>query len=232
MCTRILGIIFLFCTFGSAGYGQSFPDHNGKSSPDPRNFRKESSYTEAIDFNNVDFERINAVIFYLTNETRTKFHLKPLLYAPELEHTAMMHANDMIRGDFFSHLNEKDPQKRTPNDRARLCNISNPYLSENIIEGFGLQYKAHETVYLRGSGKFSKSEKGELIKPHTYLSLGEALIAGWMNSPEHRKNMLSKDAMQIGCGSAKFINHDFNDMPTFYVVQNFQCYQPIENINP
>jgi hypothetical protein len=31
-------------------------------------------------------------------------------------------------------------QKKTPNDRARLCNVANPFLAENLIEGYGLQY--------------------------------------------------------------------------------------------
>lgn len=195
---------------------------------DHTNFRNEPSFKEEIDFNHIDLERINQVIFYLTNEIRVKQKLKPLLYASELEHSAVMHARDMVNGNFFNHINHSDPKKRTPNDRAKLCRIANPFLAENLIEGYGLRYTSNEPIYIRGKGKFSKTPDGELIKAHTYLSFGEEQLKRWMNSKEHRKNILSKEAIQIGCGTAMFINSEFNDMPSFYVVQNFQWYQPIQ----
>jgi uncharacterized protein YkwD len=195
-------------------------------------FRKEQLFKEFIDFNNIDYNRINAVVFHLTNEIRVKNNLLPLNYAPELEKSAMMHARDMKAGDFFSHFNETDATKKTPNDRAKLCNVANPFLAENIIEGYGLQYKANENVYVQGRGQFSKTREGELLKAHTYISFGEALITGWMNSKDHRKNILSKEALQLGCGVTYFADPEFNDMPSFIVVQNFQWYEPIKLINP
>jgi uncharacterized protein YkwD len=199
---------------------------------DHQSFRNRPLFNEVIDITNIDYKRINRVVFYLTNEIRVKYKLQPLSYAPQLEKSAMMHAQDMITGKFFSHINETDAKKRTPNDRAKLCNVSNPFLAENLIEGYVLQYKSHEIVYLRGSGQFSKTPEGALIKANTYLSFGETQIAGWMNSKEHRKNILSKEALQLGCGSAYFVNHEFNNMPSFYVVQNFQWFEAIKPIIP
>ncbi len=98
-------------------------------------------------------------------------------------------------------MNPKTASKHSPNDRAKLHNISNPFLAENIIEGYGLQYTSKKTVYLRGKGNFSYKPDGELLKPHTYLSLGEVLITGWMNSKDHRKNILSADALAAGVRS-------------------------------
>jgi uncharacterized protein YkwD len=202
------------------------------SQNDHRNFRNEKMFNAAMDFEKIDFKRINAVVFHLTNEIRVKHNLKPLLFAVELENSSMMHANDMNDKNFFSHINEKDKKKSTPNDRAQLCHVANPMLAENIIEGYGLQYKAKETVYIRGKGQFSSTPDGALLKPHTYITFGEAVITGWMNSKDHRKNMLSDDALQLGCGSVYYVNQKFNDMPSFLVVQNFQLYEPIRKINP
>lgn len=193
----------------------------------PLKFRDYPLFNEVIDFGDIDFARINAVIFFLTNELRAHHHLGSLAYAPQLENSANMHAQDMINDKFFSHINAKHNEKKTPNDRARLCNVSNPYLAENIIEGYGLQYLSNETVYLRGKGKFSITPGGELLRPHTYLSLGESFITGWMNSKDHRKNILAEEAVQLGCGVAYFIDPEFNDMPSFKAVQNFQWYKPI-----
>jgi uncharacterized protein YkwD len=195
------------------------------------NFRNNPKFREEINLDHPDFKRINQLIFELTNEIRAKYKLPVLRYSTELEKTAEMHARDMVKGNFFNHINEKDRTKRTPNDRAKLCNIANPYLAENLIEGFGLQYNSNESVYLRGKGKFSKTKEGELIKAHSYLTFCEIQMDRWMNSREHRKNILSKDALEFGCGVAEFANPDFNNMPTFYVVQNFQCYEPVKKIN-
>jgi uncharacterized protein YkwD len=164
----------------------------------------------------------------LTNEVRVKKRLGSLEHSWELENSARMHAEDMVRGKFFSHINSLDARKRTPNDRARLNNISNPLLAENIIEGYGLQYISNETVYIWGKGKFSKTPEGELLKLHTYLTFGESLIKGWMNSKDHRNNILAREAVQLGCGVAYFADPAFNDMPSFKAVQNFQWYQSIK----
>jgi uncharacterized protein YkwD len=229
---RLIIALFIGLLVCSKGISQSPSGEVVYADYDVHDVINDSLFKEVIDMNNIDYQRINRVIFYLTNEVRIKYNLPPLSYARQLENSAMMHAQDMIAGGFFSHWNEADATKRTPDDRAKLCNVANPFLAENIIEGYGLQYKSHETVYLRGPGKFSKTTEGELLKPHTYISFGETQIAGWMNSKEHRKNILSKEALQLGCGVAYFVNHQFNDMPSFYLVQNFQWFDPIKPIIP
>lgn len=231
MLIQILISVFMALHFLSGNFFSENPD-TLYPDIDYRNFRNVNSYNKEIDLSNIDINRINEVIFHLTNEIRVRNKLKPLNYSPELEKSASMHATDMVKGNFFNHMNSADPAKRTPNDRARLCNISNPYLAENLIEGYGLQYTSYEPVYLRGKGRFSKTPEGDLIHAHTYLSLGEELLKRWMDSKEHRKNILSKDALEMGCGTAKFVNSEFNDMPSFYVVQNFQWYEPVKKITP
>ena len=230
---NVLVFLFVIITITTSSAISQSQMFDVKESPTgEKNFRKVEKFNELIDFKRIDFDRINEIIFYMTNEIRAKHRLQPLTYATELERSAWMHADDMVRGNFFSHINERDSKKKTPNDRAKMCNISNPMLAENLIEGFGLKYNANESVYLRGKGKFSKTQEGELIKPHTYISFCEVQMERWMNSKEHRKNILSKDALQFGCGAAIFENAEFNQMPTFYVVQNFQCYQPLKKIDP
>jgi len=193
-----------------------------------KNFRTDKRYSEMLDINHPDLSRMQAVLFFLTNEIRAKNNLTLLAYSKELENVAHMHAEDMVKQNFFSHMNPKVIAKHSPNDRARQHNISNPFLAENIIEGYGLQYTSSKTVYLRGNGNFSYKPDGELLKPHTYLSLGETLITGWMNSKDHRKNILSRDALQLGCGIYFYIDPEFNNMPSCKAVQNFQWYHLIK----
>jgi len=219
--TAFSGFLQLFCE------AQQISVVNPYILPNEMNFRKTQEFNEVIDFAQINYKKINAVIFYLTNEIRVNHQLKPLGFSPELECSAMMHADDMANGGFFNHINSGDKNKQTPNDRARLCNVKNPMLAENIIEGFGLKYKANSKAYIRGKGNFSTTPDGDLIPPHTYLSLGESLLDSWMKSADHLANILSSDALQLGCGTSYFENYGFNDMPTFYAVQNFQLYHAV-----
>ena len=193
-----------------------------------KNFRSDKRYNEVLDTDDPDLPRLQAVLFFLTNEVRVKNNLPPLEYSRTLEETAHMHAEDMVKQNFFSHMNPKVSSKNSPNDRAKLNRISNPFLAENIIEGYGLQYTSKKTVYLRGKGNFSYKPDGELLQPHTYLSLGETLITGWMNSKDHRKNILSQQALQLGCGIYFYKDPHFNNMPSCKAVQNFQLYHLIQ----
>jgi uncharacterized protein YkwD len=223
---RVTFLLFLFVMCISASRFSGEQDYY--SGYTHLNFRTDKRYSEMLDLTHPDLPRLQAVLFFLTNEVRVKHNLPPLTYSRELEEAAHMHAEDMVKQHFFSHMNTKTAGKYSPNDRAKLNKISNPFLAENIIEGYGLQYTSKKTVYLRGKGNFSYKPDGELLKPHAYLSLGEALITGWMNSKEHRKNILSGEALQLGCGIYFYNDPEFNDMPSCKAVQDFQWYHLIQ----
>jgi uncharacterized protein YkwD len=192
------------------------------------NFRENKLFQETIDFNNIDFARLNAAIFYVTNEVRDKKRLPVLEYSPYLEKSATIHSEDMVKYNFFNHINPKNKKHRDPNDRGTVAGITNPLIAENIIEGYGLVYIAGKSVYKRGPGKFSYTPEGPLIESHTYLSFADEVVDKWMHSKGHRANILSKNNLQLGCGTAFFINGKFNEMPTFMATQNFQQYKKIE----
>lgn len=194
-----------------------------------KNFRKEKLFQERINFDSIDFSRLHAVIFFITNEKRAEKKLSFLEYAPELEKAARMHSRDMYEKKFFSHYNPYAKKKKAPNDRGALAGILNPYLAENIATSHALEYKSGEKVFVRGDGQFSYKIDGELIQPHTYLSLAETIVDSWMNSKGHRKNILSDDALQLGCGTYFYRDKNFNNMPTFNATQNFQLYKKIRS---
>lgn len=190
-----------------------------------KSFRNAEVFQETIDIKNPDKERLNAVIFHLTNEIRYNRKLQVLKYEPLLKQAAEIHSNNMKDMEFFNHVNSKSKKHRTPEDRARFAGITNPSLAENIIETFVLQYTSQQPVYPGGKGIFREKPEGNPIPPHTYLSLGETIVKLWMGSPGHKKNILSPDAVQLGCGTAFYLKEDFNDMPMVLATQNFQLYQ-------
>jgi uncharacterized protein YkwD len=193
----------------------------------PKSFRKEKLFNDTIDFMHFDNSRLNAAIFFAANEVRLKNHLNALEFSPELEKTAAMHSADMVDHNFFSHTNPFDRKKETPNDRARLMGIANPFMAENLARGFGLQYKSGVNVYVRGEGRFSYTPGGKLIPSRTYLSLADSFLENWMNSRDHRKNILATEALQMGCGVFFFFDKEFNSMPSIMATQNFQWYERI-----
>ncbi|MFO7656918.1 MAG: CAP domain-containing protein [Bacteroidales bacterium] len=192
-----------------------------------KNFRQDSFFNQAVDFNNPDYSRLNAAVFFATNEQRAKRKLKLLDYSQKLEEMASMHSKEMCEKDFFNHINPKNKKKKTPADRATLAGISNPYIAENIATAFGLQYEPNKNARARGPGKFSYTADGELIPPNSYLMVADMLVKSWMNSEGHRKNILSQNALQLGCGTCLFFDKGFNEMPVFKATQNFQEYERI-----
>jgi len=191
------------------------------------NFRDNADLYNEIDFDNIDEVLLNAAVFFRTNEMRLEYYLPVLNYCRNLEESAMLHANDMVTENFFSHENFLDPTKESPSDRGRMTGVLNAYFAENIAICFGLQYEAERGIYTIDQEKdlFSYDPYGEVIHHHTYLSYAEALVLQWMNSPGHRDNILNKNALQLGCGSSFFRKKEFKNFAEFKAVQNFQWYE-------
>jgi uncharacterized protein YkwD len=195
-----------------------------------KDFRREPRFLEKIDFDKIDYPRLHAAIFYATNEVRLKFKLRELEYAPELERAAFGHARRMTEKKFFSHTDNTDRRRADPNDRGRLAGIANPFVAENIADTFGIAYRAGKNVYPRDGqpGAFSDTEDGPLIPPHTYLSFADAVLDIWMNSSGHRANILSANAIQLGCGAYFYRDPSFFQIARFKAVQNFQWFKKID----
>lgn len=159
-----------------------------------KNFRTNPLFHARVDMNNIDYPLLNAAIFFLTNEQRAKKGLKVLEYNAALEAASYHHSVKMGEKKFFSHTNAKEKGRKTSDDRARLAGITNPHTAENIV--------------------FSTN------KPETYLDVAEKLMDLWMKSPGHRQNILSKKALQLGCG-AYYKNG-------WYATQNFQWFEKVK----
>lgn len=189
------------------------------------NYKTNPDFKQEITPQNFDPERLSAAIYFATNEIRAKKRLGILPYNPKLAKAARMHSDQMAKKGFFSHTNRKNKKLREPDDRAKASGIKNPKLAENIIEGFLIRYTSGEKVVAAGEGKFKRQGSTKYIPPHTYLSLTGTLLKNWMKSPGHKANILSKNAVELGCGSAMYFMENFNQMPAVKVTQNFQWFE-------
>lgn len=186
-------------------------------------------FSQEIDFGSVDYPLLHAAVFFATNDVRRHRGLKVLSWSPELERAAWNHARRMAEKNFFSHDDPLDRQRKTPDQRGKRAGIKNPYLAENIATTFGVQYNSGDPVYplQGGAGGYSLTPRGEPLPNHSYLSLAKALVQQWMDSPGHRANILSTDALQLGTGLFLFYDReDLEGMPMFTAVQNFQWFEP------
>jgi len=191
------------------------------------NYRSNTNLYSEIDFEQIDYVLLNAAVFFRTNEARKEHGLAELGFLTNLETSAMMHANDMVRYNFFSHTNPYSRSKSAPSNRGKLSGITNPSMAENIAESFGIEYEGGKPVYIVDSkkGLFSYEYNGPILKNRTYISFAEAVVLQWMNSPGHRANILSEKALQLGCGMAFYRDKSFNNIAKFKAVQNFQWYE-------
>lgn len=170
-----------------------------------------------------DAQLLQIALFHATNATRVKHGRPALTYDVRLARAAQLHTERMIKLRFISHTDPHDPTLANPSDRARFMGIANPYLAENLATQATIDYRAGESVYPRpGRGHFSRTPDGPIIPARTYAQLADVLMQQWMDSPGHRKNILSADALQLGCGASITWQGDF---PTVYAVQNFQLYE-------
>lgn len=173
-----------------------------------------------IDPTALDHTLLAAAIFHETNRRRQQSDRQSLDYHAKLDKAARMHAVSMAQGDYFSHTNPSDPERRTALDRVKLVGFTPRFLSENIATHFGIRYEEGRRIYPVPSGTgFSYQPGGSPIPRHTYRSFVTSLLDQWMNSAGHRKNILSAQPRLFGAGCSP--SKEKNGMTKFYCVQLF-----------
>ncbi|MDA1292324.1 MAG: CAP domain-containing protein [bacterium] len=117
----------------------------------------------------------NAVL-KLINEERAYAGLPALTYNRSLEHSAQLHAQDMMYQDYFSHTSLDG---REPEDRIRAVGYLDIRFEDCNCRGY-------------------KATVGENIaKGQTTV---KQVVHEWMESPGHRKNILSGNYKEMGVG--------------------------------
>ena len=180
--------------FVNISFGQSLWKLEDYEKWDHLNFRQNQSFNEPFSISNPDYLLLDAAMFFITNEERSKVGVPSMRYHKFLEVAAYNHSLKMATTDFFSHYNSIDASRYDPDDRGKLAGITNPYIAENIAYNYNF-----------------------LENGSTYMQVAALLIKQWMNSPGHKENILSKNGRQMGVG-AYYIDN------TIYGTQAFQWF--------
>jgi len=169
-------IIILFVFYLNALTGQTSWQTKDYSKWNHTNFRSNPLFHQTFSTSDPDYLLLNAAVFFMTNEQRTKHGVSTLPHHKLLEVAAYNHSMKMATTGFFSHRNSVDASRASTEDRGRLAGIANPKIAENIA--------------------YNYPNDG-----NTYLQVAEKLINQWMNSPGHRSNILSTEGKQMGAGT-------------------------------
>jgi hypothetical protein len=95
-----------------------------------RNFRQQAIFREKIT-TSVDYRRLNACLYFATNEQRRIHNLPEVPHLLSLEVASWHHSRYMALKGYFSHyILEVD--RHDPDDRAALAGLQNPNTAENI----------------------------------------------------------------------------------------------------
>lgn len=128
-------------------------------------------------------------IVRLGNIERVNHGQEPLEAESILEKSATAHSEEMAKLDYFSHTSPT-PGRETPHQRIRAA----------------------------GSGASATGENIAVFTNHKFSTLADKVVQGWMNSPPHRKNLLSPNFTHIGIGIGR-------RGKTYYFTQNFGGYR-------
>jgi uncharacterized protein YkwD len=170
----------------------------------------------------IDYHLLNACIVFHTNAYRVKMKKKPLQFSVPLRDAAVFHALQMNDKNFFSHTNTHNKKLKTPAQRSKYFGYPSELVGENITREFAINYKEKQPYIKEGNTFYYTNLKQEVIANYTYYQLAESIVASWINSPPHKKNMLMNFYIHIGCATIienKSLNND--NMPMVIAVQNF-----------
>jgi len=115
----------------------------------------------------------------LTNERRQAAGVPPLQPDPGLRTAARAHALDMLEQGYFDHVG---PDGRDVSDRVAI-------LDRRFIGTTGENLAQEKGIPVEGLG--------EQVGP-----MALKIVDGWMNSPEHRRNLLDKRYTDFGLAAA------------------------------
>lgn len=154
-----------------------------------------------------DIRIIKQMIFEKTNELRLDKGLNPLFHNDSLEALAQYHSNNMVKYNFFGHI---DSKRMDPNGRAKKFGI-NIKVKKGRTTYIGLSENLaympwHENV--RGCGDTRSNE-----------AISSCIFEGWVKSKGHYRNMINSKISEIGIGVAV---KNYNGQITVYSTQNFR----------
>jgi len=222
-----LSVVYVFCSAYICGFTEFTPKNYYSMSI--AEFMALEIIKSKVDINNPDYELLNAVVFHATNQQRLKLKLKTLKHSTSLEKAAMLHSSNMVKHNFFDHIDKKNKDLKEPDNRIMKSGGKYAATGENIhritiynITGktdYIIEFDKGIPIYYQITPRGQKGNKFEIL---TYLEAGQKVVESWMKSSGHKANIIDKNFTELGCGSfIKLGSSNGEHMPELYFTQNF-----------
>lgn len=155
-----------------------------------------------------DAVQLERLVHDLVNKERQSRGITPLRQDQRLSAIARAHSEDMADRDFFAHENllGQDPSERAARQRYICRKDYGTYYTEGVAENIFQNWLYSSTTYV-GPIPIKNYSSAEQIAAST--------VRGWMESPGHRQNILSRDYDRVGTGVG--VSKDGK----VYIAQNF-----------
>ena len=134
-----------------------------------------------------DIAKVEAAIFEITNTVRAEARLGAVVISPQLTAAARAYAGLLAKSGQFSHEADGTLTDRTGRARYNHCMIAENLAAHQDSRGFESR------------------------------ALAKSALEGWLNSPGHRKNLMTPEMTEIGVAVAKTPDKD----PKYIAVQLF-----------
>jgi len=177
-----------------------------------------SAMRKAIPTTGINQAQFSQALQLAASFVRCKAGTKPLALHPKLTTVAATHSQWMAKHAKLSHKSTVSGMQSMA-IRLRSTGLRIGAGAENIagFERYNFPAGAF-TITNAATCKF-KSQSGKPIPAHSYASLAETVVAGWMGSPGHRKNLLNRQYQHTGGGlgfdpKAQFCGR-------FYITQDY-----------
>jgi len=140
-------------------------------------------------------------IHELINEERRQKGVPALKHDPILGDIAQKHSQDMAIKNYFDHVNLKgeDPTARGLESSYRCYKDYGSYYTDGIAENIFQNNLYNSVTYYNGI---------PIYDWNTLEEIAQSTVKGWMNSPGHRKNILTSTYDKEGIGIAISSNNE------------------------
>jgi len=157
----------------------------------------------------IDKSKLEKQVHELTNEYRIKNGLGALSWDDKLSNVARSHSEDMASRNYFAHetLEGKNPTDRGASQGYTCQKVIGMLIYSGIAENI-FQNNLYDRVWTTNGIPTSYDW-------NTLDEIASSTVDGWMDSPGHRKNILTKTIDKEGIGVA--IASD----DKVYITQNF-----------
>lgn len=158
---------------------------------------------EVISLDSFDAARLSDAIFRETNQVRRQLGLRPFTRLNQLDRAADIQASSNALGGAAIHGNLIH-EWATPFDRVVNVGLRPNIVSENAAMLPLLDFDVSKGYYERKTPEGTvivAAQTGRVAHAHTYASFAQAIVRAWMNSPEHRANIVNPRLRVLGCSA-------------------------------